>query len=273
MPYYAPLYVAAEEGYFEEAGLEVEFTYAQGAQILQNVAAGNVDFGFPNGDSVIAAYANGVETNVVHTTYQQGIGALLFDNATGIESPADLVGKSVAVTDLGSPNYVQLQAMMAEEDLSVDDVNVQPIGTGAIVQALQNGEVDAIVFSRLRYYALQAAGFDAGLDPQRRVPAVVRQRARHEPVDGRRRPRGRQRLRRGARPGHRVRHREPAESVTMAIAEYAPEFQGQEEAVTGVIEDLFIPTLWQSDATEENGLGYGDVERWQSAIDAQVDYG
>ena len=52
--------------------------------------------------------------------------------------------------------------MMTEEDLSIDDVNVQTIGVGAIVQALQNGEVDAIVFSRLRYYALQAAGFDVG---------------------------------------------------------------------------------------------------------------
>ncbi len=264
VPYYSPLYVAAEQGFFEEAGLEVEFTYAPGAQILQNVAAGNVDFGFPNGDSVIAAYANGVETNIVHTTYQEGIGALLFDNSTGIESPADLVGKSVAVTDLGSPNYVQLQAMMSEEDLSIDDVNVQTIGTGAIVQALQNGEVDTIVFSRLRYFALQAAGFDVGqilsdeyLPSFGNVLVTSPSNIEENPevVSG---------FIEALDKGIEYVIANPADSVAMAIADYAPEFQGQEAAVTGVIEDLFIPNLWQSDATEENGLGYGDMERWQS---------
>src|SRR5690606_29970953 len=156
VPYYLPMFVADHYGYFKEAGLEVEFLYANAADILNNIAAGNVQFGFPNGDAVISARANGLPVKVVHSTYQRGIGAVLFKTSSGIETPADLEGKKVAVTSYGSPNYIQLQVMMAKADKSIDDVNVEIVGTGAILDALKSDQVDAIVFSMLRYYALQA---------------------------------------------------------------------------------------------------------------------
>ena len=46
VPYYAPLYLAQENGYFAEEGLNVEFYYAAAADIVKNVAEGNVEFGF-----------------------------------------------------------------------------------------------------------------------------------------------------------------------------------------------------------------------------------
>jgi NitT/TauT family transport system substrate-binding protein len=274
VPYYAPLYEAEEQGYFDEAGLDVSFTYAEGSSILQNVAAENVQFGFPNGDSAITAKANGVDVEVVHTTYQQGIGALLFNAETsGISSPADLAGKSIAVTDLGSPNYIQLQAILDSAGLTPEDATVTTVGSGAIVQALQNGEVDAIAFSRIRYYALEAAGFPVGqilsdeflpsfgniliTSPSYREenPEVVKGFV--EALDR----------------GLEYVMEDPERSVTDVIAKYADTFSGQEATVTDVIENVFIPDLWTSPATEENGLGYGDLERWQSAIDTQADFG
>lgn len=271
VPYYAPLYVAQEEGYFEEAGLNVEFTYAQGSNIMQNVAAGNVDFGFPNGDSVINAYGNGVEANVVHTTYQQGIGALLFSEESGIESPADLIGKSVAVTDLGSPNYAQLQAMMEAEGASVDDVDVQVVGTGAIVQALVNGDVDAIAFSRLRYFTLEEQGFPVGqilsdeyLPSFGNVVVASKQLVADDPevVEG---------FTEALNKGIQFSIDDTAAAVDMSIAKYADTFAGQEESITTVMEEVFVQDLWQSEFTDEHGFGYGDVDRWNAAIQAQVD--
>lgn len=273
VPYYAPLYVAQEEGYFAEEGLDVEFTYAQGSQIMQNVAAGNVDFGFPNGDSVINGYGNGVEVNVVHTTYQQGIGALLFSEEAGIESPADLVGKNVAVTDLGSPNYAQLQAMMDAEGLSIDDVNVQVVGTGAIVQALVAGDVDAIVFSRLRYFTLQEQGFpvaqilsDEFLPSFGNVVVTSKENVADNPevVDG---------FVAALNRGIEYSIENTADAVALAIGSYADTFAGQEDSITEVMQEVFVKDLWQSEFTDANGLGYGDLDRWQSAIDAQVDSG
>ncbi|MGX1933045.1 ABC transporter substrate-binding protein [Microbacterium resistens] len=274
VPYYAPLYEAVEQGYFEDEGIDVEFTYAEGSAILQNVAAGNVQFGFPNGDSVITAKANGVDIDVVHTTYQEGIGAILFNKDTsGISSPADLKGKRIAVTDLGSPNYIQLQAILESAGMTTDDVEVSTIGGGAIVQALQSGEVDAIAFSRIRYYALQGAGFPVGqilsneylpsfgnvlvTSPSYREqnPAVVKgfvaalDKGLQYVIDN------------------------PDESVASVIPTYADTFAGQEAAVTQVIKDVFISDLWTSEDTEAHGFGFGDLKRWQAAIDNQADYG
>lgn len=271
VPYYAPIYEAVEQGYFADHGLDVELTYAEGAGILQNVAAGNVDFGFPNGDSVVTAAANGVDVQVVHTTYQQGIGALLFDAETsGITEPADLAGMRVAVTDLGSPNYIQLQAMLESAGLTVDDVEIVTVGSGAIVQALQNGEVDAIAFSRLRYFALEAAGFPVGqILSEDYLPSFGNVlvtspafRDEHpEAVAGF-----------VAALDEGLQHviDDPAGSIEEIVPAYAETFVGQEADITRVIEEVFIPDLWTSDATDEHGLGYGDLDRWQEAIDRQV---
>lgn len=274
VPYYAPLYEAVEQGYFEEAGLDVEFAYAEGSSILQNVAAGNVQFGFPNGDSVITAKANGVDVEVVHTTYQQGIGAVLFNEETSpITDPADLAGKKIAVTDLGSPNYIQLQAMLASADLTVDDVEIVTVGSGAIVSALQGGEVDAIAFSRLRYFALEAAGFPVGqLLSDGFLPSfgnvlVTSPSLREE------NPEAVAGFAEALDKGIQYVIDNTAESVERIIPKYSDSFAGQEESITKVITDVYIADLWQSEKTDEHGFGYGDLDRWQSAIDAQVDFG
>lgn len=274
VPYYAPLYEAVEQGYFAKNGLNVSFTYAQGSDILQNVAAGNVQFGFPNGDSVITAKGKGVDVRVIHTTYQQGIGAVLFNkNTSGITDPASLKGKTIAVTDLGSPNYIQLQAILKSAGLTVQDVTVKTIGTGAIVQALQAGQVDAIVFSRLRYFPLQEAGFPVGqilsdgyLPSFGNVLVTSPSLLKDDPAAAKGFADA---LNKGIE--YVIAH--PAQSVADSIKNYAPTFKGQEDSVTAIIKSLFIPTLWQSDATKKNGLGYGDLTRWQDAIDAQQKFG
>lgn len=273
VPYYLPLYVAQKEGYFKEQGLEVEFLYANAADILNNVAAGNVQFGFPNGDAVISARANGIPVKVVHSTYQRGIGAVLFKNASGIKSPADLVGKKVAVTSYGSPNYIQLQVMISQVGKSIDDAKVEIVGTGAILDALKSDQVDAIVFSMLRYYALKAEGVDVGMiasddflpshgnvlvtsdDYLASNPKQVKgfiaalDKALKHIVDG-----------------------DVEKEVKMAIADYAPTFAPQEKVVTEIIKEVFIKTLWQSEDTKKNGFGYGNIAGWQKTIDVAAQY-
>ncbi len=50
---------------------------------------------------------------------------------------------------------------MKSVDMSVKDVNVEIVGTGAILTALTQGQVDAIVFSKLRTIELNNAGYPA----------------------------------------------------------------------------------------------------------------
>ena len=274
VPYYAPVYAAIDQGYFAENGLKVTVAYAAGSDILRNVAAGNVEFGFPNGDSVVTAVGKGVVVKVIHTTYQKGIGAIMFNKKTSkIKTAADLKGKNVAVTDLGSPNYIQLQVILKAVGLSLSDINLVTIGTGSIVPALQNGQVDAIVFSRIRYYALKAAGFPVGQilsddflpsfgnimitspDYLAKNRDVVK--AFNTAFDK----------------GLTFSSRRPIDAVNGAISRYAPSFIGQNAFITNIIRTVFVKDLWNSSFTRAGGYGYGDLAAWQTLIDTQVKFG
>ena len=274
VPYYAPLYLAQENGYFAEEGLNVEFYYAAAADIVKNVAAGNVEFGFPNADAVVAAKAQGIPVKVVHTTYQEGLGAIIFGSDSGISTPADLKGKKVAVTSLGSANYFQLQAAMESAGLTIDDVQVEIVGTGAILTALTGGQVDAIVFSKLRTIELNNSGYAASeitcdqfLPSFGNVLVAGDKLVAEDPetVDGFCRA-----LNKAIEyiiDGH------VEEAVDMSIEKYAPTFAEKRDVVVQILNDVFVKTLWQSDYTKENGIGASNPEKWQALIDESKEIG
>jgi NitT/TauT family transport system substrate-binding protein len=273
VPFYSPLYAGVENGFFEEQDIEIEFIYAGASDILTNIAAGNVQFGFPNGDAVVAAVANGLPVKVVHTTYQRGIGALLAKAESGIESYADLKGKTVAVTSLGSPNYLQLQVGLKKAGLSLDDVKVEIVAGGAIVQALQSDTVDAIIFSELRKYALEANGFDVSMilsndflpsfgnvvvtsnDMLANNPDLVKRltdavsKSYEWVIDG-----------------------NVDNALQISFDKYTPTWADQKEVLSTAFKETFVKSVWQSDLTKENGLGAADLDAWQQNIDILVEY-
>lgn len=274
VPYYAPMYIAKEKGYFKEQGLDVDFYYAAAAEIVKNVATGNVQFGFPNADSVILAKSQGIPVKVVNTTYQHGLGALIFQKSSEITEPKDLKDKKIGVTSFGSPNYIQLQVMLEKAGMSIDDVKVEIIGTGAIVNALVSGQVDAIMFSMLRTIELKNQGVDVGeirsdeFLPSHGNVLIVGDKYLTENKDVVNKfnialNKGIQYIIDG----------NTKEAVEMSVEKYAPSFKGREEIVTAILDEVFIPYLWQSENTKKNGLGYSDAERWSNSIKVLKEYG
>ena len=273
VPYYAPVFVAQHFGYFADAGLEVEVIYAGAADILTNIAVGNVEFGFPNADAVIAARIAGLPVKVIHTTYQEGIGGLVYNNASGIESVADLAGKKLAITSYGSPNYIQLQVMARAAGIDIEDIDIEIISTGAITDAVREGLVDGMVFSALRYWNLLDAGADVGLIrsddylPSHGNVLVTSERYLEENADVAKAfiealNRGIQFLVDG----------NEREAVMISIENFTPGWEDRAEIVISTMEDIFVPSLYTSPTTEEFGLGYPNLERWQAAIDLLVEY-
>lgn len=273
-PYYAPLYLAKEKGYFADEGLDVEFYYASAAEIVKNVAAGNVTFGFPNSDTVVMGRANDVPVKIIHTTYQSSLGSIIYKKSSDISSLADLRGKTIAVTSFGSPNYIQLQVALQKANLTPDDVNIKIIGTGGIVNALATDQVDAICFSMLRAYDLEAQGVEVGefrtedylpghgnvvitsdaflRDHQDVCESFTRalNRSLDYILEGNVRP-----------------------AIDLAIEKYAPASSGSEERIQKVMEQEFVTKLWRSSNTDKYGLGYSDAKRYQNYIDILASYG
>ncbi len=64
--FYAPLYVAIENGYFEDEGLDVELILTSGAdKVAAAVLSNTVDIGFAGPESAIYVYANGEDDYLV----------------------------------------------------------------------------------------------------------------------------------------------------------------------------------------------------------------
>lgn len=274
VPYYAPMYIAKEKGFFKEEGLDVEFYYAAAAEIVKNVATGNVQFGFPNADSVILAKSQGIPIKVANTTYQHGLGSLIFKKSSGITTPKDLVGKTVAVTSFGSPNYIQLKVMLEKEGLSINDVKVEIIGTGAIVNALVTDQVDAIMFSMLRTIELKNQGVDVEeIKADEFLPShgnilVVGDRLLQSDAQVV------EKFSRALNKGIQyIIDGNTKEAVELSIEKYAPSFKGKEEIVTKIIDEVFIPYLWQSEDTKTHGLGYSNIQKWNESIKILKNYG
>jgi len=276
VPYYVPIFNAIDKGYFAEEGLQVEYLFGNAADIAKNVAVGNVEFGFPNGEPIITAWSQDIPVVMVHTTLQHGLGSTIFLKNNGISSPRDLKGKTIGITSLGSSNYVQLQVLLEKNGLSLNDVKVEIIGTEAIVPALVNKRVDAICFSMLRTFELAYEGIEVGefrsdeflpsfgnvlitgknyLD---RNKVVVQQfvRALNKSL---------QYLTASSS--------NLTEAVNAVIANHTPTYKGREDYMSKIIQEVYAGYLWISDDTRQNGFGYGNIRRWQQTADIMKQFG
>lgn len=274
VPYYVPIFMAIELGYFAEEGLEVEYMFGNAADITKNVAVGNVEFGFPNGEPVIVARSQGIPVKVVHTTYQHGLGATLFLKKSGIKSPMDLRGKTVAITSYGSPNYVQLQVLLKKNGMTLDDIDLELIGTEAIVPALVNERVDAICFSMLRTFELKYQGIavdefrsDEFLPSFGNVLVTGEDFLESNPETVKKFIRALNRIM-----THLSDAQNMKEGANTTIEKYTPTYKGREDYMAAVLTDVYAGYLWVSDDTKRYGFGYGNVDRWQNTIDIMREY-
>lgn len=141
---YAPFYVADARGYFAEEGLALEFDYAFETDGVKLVGANELPFSLASGEQILLARQQGLPVVYVFGWWQDYPVAIAAAASSGIEKPADLVGRTVGIPMLGGASYVGYAAMMAANGLPLDAATLQVIGFTQ-AEALQAGQVDAAV--------------------------------------------------------------------------------------------------------------------------------
>ncbi|QFG27110.1 ABC transporter substrate-binding protein [Actinomadura sp. WMMB 499] len=147
-----PLYVALEEGLFEEAGLEVELTkFENPNQIVDSLTAGQVEVGAPGTAAGITMLAEakfpgtfkffGLQGGA--TEPQRINDALVTVEDSPIRSFSDLKGKSVGTLP-GIQWETITKHLVREAGLDPErDVEVVPLGVSLHIPSVVNGDVDA----------------------------------------------------------------------------------------------------------------------------------
>ena len=142
-PGWFPWQVAEEMGFFEQAGVNVELVWFEGyLDSINAFAAGQLDANTQTLNDTLASVAAGSDQRIV----------LVNDNSTGndqiivtedIQSIDDLVGKNIGI-EVGVVDHFLLALGLEDAGLTLDDVNITSLETGAAAAAFSAGQLDGV---------------------------------------------------------------------------------------------------------------------------------
>lgn len=269
--YHAPFFVALENGWYEEAGLDVTVTPGQGSfDAVRSVAAGNAEFGFPDAATAGKSIAEGLPLKMVAVFLQETPMGIVTFADSGIESPEDLVGRTMSNVPQASTAKV-LPAFLNMVGVDPGSVNLVNHTFATAVPSVLNRDVDAgqgYVFGE--YLAIQGGAPDAeirwmgfaeyGLEMYSNGIAVNTSFLEEQPevVEA---------FVQASVRGLEWTIENPEDAIDI-VSKYT------ETSRDTLLQQLTVALpLFESPATDEHGLGYMTEERWESTQGIMVEYG
>ena len=146
IPDNAPLFLAIQEGYFEEEGLEVETQMvAGGSAALPAMVAGDLQFSSSNWTTVLQAASQGLPAQMVWEMSgpKEGVNGIMVAGDAPYQDPADLRGQRVAVNTLAGLVELQVRECLAANGLQDGDYELVEIPFPDMPAAVQQGNVAA----------------------------------------------------------------------------------------------------------------------------------
>ena len=150
-------YLAGALGLYDSLGMKVESF--KGTSIKEALGTNACQYGVSHIASMLVPITNDVDYSFVSGIHV-GCKSLYVLNDSGINSTADLKGKSVAVPNgIGNSDYNITARMFDRDGMNpMTDVTLTPVETSACIAAMQNGEIAAALLSDTYAYKLVADG-------------------------------------------------------------------------------------------------------------------
>jgi NitT/TauT family transport system substrate-binding protein len=146
-----PLYIAIQNGYFKDEGLDVEVvTVRSGSDGMKLLAGGTTAFSTGQLVDCVNLANQGIDCVGIAMLTQRLGNSIVVRKAisSGVHSMKDLKGKNIGITGVGSGTW-QFGVFAAKlEGLSADDFNFISVGSGpTVIGAVKSGRVDAMVYA------------------------------------------------------------------------------------------------------------------------------
>lgn len=160
--FYAPMYVAIEEGYFAEEGIELELVTGFGAdKTMASVISGDADIGFMGTESSIYAYTEGSNDHVINFAQltQRAGNFVVSREPMDSFSYQDMVGKDVLGGRAGGTPEMVFEYTLQQHGVDPSDINIdQSIDFGSTAAAFSGGQGDFTIEFEPSATALESSG-------------------------------------------------------------------------------------------------------------------
>ena len=160
------LWVAEEKKLFKKHGIDVEVIVIGGgaSRVVSSLVAGEIQFSVGGGDAVIRADLRGADGVLVASPMKTGLQRLMV--RPEIKTPADLKGKTIAVTRFGSASHWVLQLFLRKWGMRTDDIKMLQLGSSpAMFASLEKGAVDGGAFTIPTFFLAEERGYRILADP------------------------------------------------------------------------------------------------------------
>ncbi|ADU32455.1 ABC transporter substrate-binding protein [Evansella cellulosilytica] len=266
------LYVAQENGYFEEEGLNVNIQFpANPTDPINLAAAGQITLGITYQPDVVTARANqDVPVKAISAIVRSPLNHTIFLEDSDIQTPRDLEGKQVGYP--GIPlNEALIKTMVENDGGSYENVQLVDVGF-ELGSSVVSGQVDAVTGAYinhevpvLRYQGNETRYFnpvDYGVPSFYELVFVTNDQTWEEEQETIKA------FWRAATKGYEFTVTNPDEALAVL-------FSNEDEANFPLIEEveeeslhILLPKMQSS-----NGFGSQDSASWQETIDWMLEFG
>jgi NitT/TauT family transport system substrate-binding protein len=154
---FLPVDVGVDQGFFAKQGLDIEISSLGGdAKVQQALAAGSIDFGLGSGPGMAFAVKGSPAIGVAaYAGPPRNISAIVLADSP-IEKIADLKGKLIAVSTVGSLSDWLAKQMAIQEGWGQDGIRTVPLGAvETSLAALKAKQIDAMILSTEMGFGLE----------------------------------------------------------------------------------------------------------------------
>ncbi len=161
---FAPFYLAQQEGFYADAGLEVIIEHKAAPDVQRLVADGQAEFGVADATDVMIGRTSGIPIRYVSTLYQSFPVALIGEAEEVPSEPSGLQGMTIGTPGRFGSSWHALLALLDAGGLAAEDVTIREYPQFNQVDGFSNGDVDLITgFRNNEPLRLEARDVEVGL--------------------------------------------------------------------------------------------------------------